>query len=80
MIPASSKAITMRNDLDQNISTGEFLFDPLDYDKFINQLERIGSEDKVGFSAYCYQDWTFWVSDQKNLCRFYMATSRKKRK
>ncbi len=48
IIPPSSHDISMRNDLDSNVSNGEFSFDPSDHDTFVAQLERAPSEDKGG--------------------------------
>lgn len=76
IIPASSENISMRNDLDLNISNGEFKFDPADHDQFIKQLKRTASEDKKRFLAYSYEDWSFWISNEKNFCRFYMRLNR----
>lgn len=76
IIPASSFNISMRNDLDLNISEGEFSFLRSDYDAFVAKLERVSSPDKGGASAYVYEDWTFWINDQKNYCRFHMRLTR----
>lgn len=78
IIPPSSRQISMKNDLDLNISKGEFKFEASDHDAFIRQLERKPSEDQRGFSAYSFGDWTFWISDSRDSCRFYMKPDQKR--
>lgn len=73
IIPPSSREISMRNNLDLNTSTGEFSFDPSDYDAFVSQLERVPSRDEGEFSAYVYEDWFFWFHGGKSYCRFRMV-------
>jgi len=68
----------MRNDLDLNISNGEFSFEQSDHDAFVSQLERVPSRDEDGMLAYVYEDWTFWISSDKNHCRFHMRLTRNK--
>lgn len=72
VIPASSCDISMKNDLDLNISRGEFRFAAADHDPFVGQLARRASEDKKELSAYSYKDWIFWIHEEKNFCQFYM--------
>jgi hypothetical protein len=72
IIPPSSRNISMRNDLDLNISNGEFSFDASDHDGFVAQLERASSRDEGGSAAFSYQDWVFWIDGDKDHCRFYM--------
>lgn len=78
IIPSSSRDISMRNDLDLNISNGEFSFDQADHDLFVGRLKRIPSRDKDGSLAYAYEDWVFWVTDGKDHCHFSMCLSRNK--
>ncbi len=73
IIPTSSRAISMENDLDLNTSTGEFEFDAVDHDGFVSYLTRTPSEDREQFSAYSYEGWTFWIAPDKRHCRFRMA-------
>jgi hypothetical protein len=75
IVPASSKEITMTNDLDLNISNGAFQFDASDYDAFVAHLARIPKSDKDGLAAYSYEDWTFWISPDKSRCKFHMRLS-----
>ncbi len=70
IIPPSSRQISMKNDLDLNLSNGEFKFEAADHDAFIRQLARTPSQDKSGFSAYTFEDWILWISDSKDHCRF----------
>jgi len=72
IIPPSSRDISMRNDLDLNISNGEFSFNPADHDGFVENLKRASSRDEGGAAAYVYQDWIFWIDGDKNHCRFSM--------
>lgn len=77
IIPFSSRQITMKNDLDLNMPEGEFKFDASDLDTFVKQLDRTQSNDIEGFSAYSYEDRTFWISDSRDHCRFGMRLTRK---
>lgn len=79
IIPMSSKAISMSNDLDLNTSDGEFRFDPDDHDNFVGQLERTPANDKDGSFAYTHEDWTFWIGADKKSCTFYMRLNRNKK-
>jgi hypothetical protein len=72
IVPASIRDIEMKNDLDLNISNGDFRFDPGDHDAFVSRLVRSAPDDRNGFSAYRFEDWTFWISSGKNRCRFHM--------
>ena len=76
IIPSSSHNISIRNDLDLNISNGDFSFDPSDYGAFVTHLERASSKDEGGSLAHVYEDWTFWINGYKNHCRFYMRLTR----
>ena len=62
----------MKNDLDVNISNGEFRFAAKDHDHFIALLRRSPSKDADGFLAYSYENWTFWINGDKDYCKFYM--------
>lgn len=73
IIPSSSRAISMENELDLNTSTGEFEFDAVDHDGFVSCLTRTPSEDRDQFSAYSYEGWTFWIDPDKRHCRFRMV-------
>ena len=68
----------MRNDLDLNISNGEFSFEQSDHDKFASHLDRVSSRDEDGLLAYAYEDWIFWINSDKNYCRFHMSLTRNK--
>lgn len=76
IIPASSKGITMTNDLDLNTSNGAFQFDASDHDAFVAQLTRTPEDDRGGYAAYTHKDWTFWISLERNRCTFHMRVSR----
>ena len=77
IIPTSSRQIAVKNNLDLNISEGEFKFDASDHDDFIDRLERTQSRDIDGCSAYSFEDWTFWISNSRNHCRFSTKFTRK---
>jgi hypothetical protein len=79
IIPPSSRNISMRNELDLNISNGEFSFEQSDHDAFVTQLERESSRDEGGSLAYVYHEWTFWINGDKNHCRFHMRLTRNKK-
>ena len=72
IIPASSREISMMNDLDLNISGGDFNFDPRDHDHFTGLLTRLPARDEKGFSAYSYKEWIFQIRNDKNYSRFSM--------
>ncbi len=76
IIPKSSKRIKTSNDLDINISSGEFYFDPIDSTSFTSNLEPISSNSqlpknlssfvakilKVGLEVYLYSNnGSTWV-------------------
>lgn len=71
IIPASTREISMTNDLDDNTSNGSFSFDPSDFDAFVAQLSRNPKDDRGTSRAYCYKNSTFWISDDQKSCRFY---------
>jgi hypothetical protein len=76
IIPPSSHHIVMRNDLDLNVSTGEFDFDPFEHDSFVALLERAPSRDDGESRAHAYEDWIFWINRDRNHCRFHMRLNR----
>ena len=78
IIPPSSRNISMRNDLDLNISNGEFSFAQTGHDAFVSQLERESSRDDGGSLAYVCDEWIFWINGEKNHCRFHMRLTRNK--
>lgn len=78
IVPPSSRNISMCNDLDLNISNGEFSFEQSDHDGFVSHLDRVSSRDEDGLLAYAYEDWIFWINSDKNYCRFHMRLTRNK--
>lgn len=76
IIPPTSRRITLENDLDLNHSNGEFQFEASDHDEFIRHLTRTPASDKNGFSAYSYEDWTFWINPDQKICEFHMRLTR----
>jgi hypothetical protein len=75
IIPDSSREITMKNDLDLNLSEGKFAFDSADHDKFVSHLVRIPGHDETQSKFYEYGEWGFWIDDSQDRCgfRFMMA-------
>jgi len=78
IVPPSAKAIEISNDLNLNISNGDFRFDPQEHNALVSQLLRSASDDKNGLSAYRYEDWIFWISRKKGYCQFHMRLERNK--
>ncbi|MBN8460227.1 MAG: hypothetical protein J0M04_20560 [Verrucomicrobia bacterium] len=76
IIPASSREITMKNDLDLNLSNGTFRFVPSDHDAFVAHLTRTPENDRDGSEAYAYKDWTFWIRPDRSGCGFRMRPCR----
>ena len=90
-IPASSRAIITKNDLDLNLSNGEFYFDPGDSGRFQDQLRKIdGTElspdDTRRFLARRYRsyafsaqdaEWVFFLNPEKGHCAYRMKLRRK---
>ena len=62
----------MKNDLDLNLSHGDFDFDASEHEQFAILLEKLPSSDENGFSAYSYKDWVFLINEDKSYCRFSM--------
>lgn len=76
LIPASARDITTSNDLDINISEGEFRYDPKETNEFLGHLKPysgqkpkldrwqayIAEQKKEGYNAFEYAaDKTVWV-------------------
>lgn len=76
IIPASCRAISMTNNIDLNLSSGEFVFDPTDHDEFVQQLMRIPQHDKEGLAAYSFEKWLFWIGPDQSHCRFQLLAKR----
>ena len=76
IIPASSREITMVNDLDLNLSEGEFAFDSADHDKFVSHLVRMPGHDDAQSKFYEYGEWGFWIDDSQDRCRFRIMMAR----
>lgn len=71
----SSRVITTKNDLDINVSEGEFFFDPGDADEFIRHLSGID-----GSGSYTYEEsnstWIFHIDSKAGHCRYSMRLRR----
>jgi uncharacterized membrane-anchored protein len=75
IIPPSSNKITTKNDLDLNISEGEFYFDLSDTTEFIRHLSA-----SDGSSSYTYEEgnsiWIFDIDSKSGYCRYLMRFRR----
>lgn len=90
ILPASSRNIRTRNDLDSNHSEGEFAFAPQEAAAFIRQLRRmhpaeVSGTDSVrflerGYWPHAYQDedaeWIFFLNAEKGHCEYRMTPRR----
>jgi hypothetical protein len=90
IIPQSSYDITTKNDLDINVSEGEFSFSPNHAKEFTDHLWRmdaseVSGADSVlflerGYWPHAYRDedsrWTFFVNSEKGHCEYRMGLSR----
>src|SRR5690606_14748458 len=56
IIPDSSRGIVTKNDLDLNLSEGEFYFDREDLDAFLSHLRRLPESDSRKFQAYAFEN------------------------
>jgi hypothetical protein len=89
IIPQSSCDITTKNDLDINVSEGEFTFSPDHAKDFTDHLRRmdaseVSGTDSVrfmerGYWPHAYRDedswWTFFVNSKKGHCKYRMGLS-----
>ncbi|MFT3992135.1 MAG: hypothetical protein QM680_12065 [Luteolibacter sp.] len=75
IIPESSYGIVVKNDLDLNVSEGEFRFKTEDREAFLTRLKRESSADEVGFFAYRYEAWSFLISAEEGtvFCKYRMS-------
>ena len=77
IIPASSRDITTNNDLDLNLSKGEFFFAPGDSTEFVTQLQGTRDPNRAG-STYSYSDgrstWVFEVDVNAGHCQYSMGS------
>lgn len=75
IIPASSRDITVSNDLDLNVSEGEFFGPPIEMVEFVRHLTG-GEVSKQGHRRYSYADgdgsWTFLVDAKVGHCKYRM--------
>ena len=90
ILPASTTQIVTKNDLDLNLSSGEFTFDPKDFSKFQAQLkECVKSRDDVeellnyakkGYYPFCYTSnastWKFYMNPTTGHCEYRMQTKK----
>ncbi len=90
IIPQSSYDITTENDLDINVSEGEFSFAPNNAKGFIGHLRRMNASEVSGTDSvrfiegdywpYAYWNddswWIFFVNSKKGHCEYRMGSSR----
>jgi hypothetical protein len=75
IIPASSRDIIVSNDLDLNLSEGEFFCSPGEVVEFVRHLQG-GDVSEQGYRLYTYTDggctWTFVVDAGAGHCKYRM--------
>jgi hypothetical protein len=90
ILPASTTQIVTKNDLDLNLSSGEFTMDPKDFSKFQAQLkECVKSRDDLeelldyarkGYRPFCYTSdastWRFYLNPTTGHCEYRMQTKK----
>lgn len=76
IIPASSRDITVSNDLDLNLSEGEFFFSPAEVSEFVRHLQG-GTASEQGYRLYTYAEsdstWSFLVDAGAGHCKYRMS-------
>lgn len=91
ILPASTTQIVTRNDLDLNLSSGEFRIRLEDFSKFQSQLkECVKSRDdgeelldyaNKGYRLFCYTSsistWRFYVNPTTGNCEYRMKPNKK---
>ena len=89
IIPQSSGKITTKNDLDINVSEGDFTFSPDHAKEFTDHLKRMDASEvsgtdsvrfmEQGYWPHAYRDddswWTFFVNSKKGHCEYRMGLS-----
>lgn len=69
IIPPSSRGIVTRNDLDLNLSEGEFRFDRNEKTAFLKRLRRAPEEDHASGEAWRHENWIFRLSEEGETVR-----------
>jgi hypothetical protein len=91
IIPKSSYDITTKNDLDINVSEGQFSFAPSHAEEFIKHLQRMEASEFSGIDSvrfmgrgywpYYFRNanswWQFFINTEKGHCKYRMGLSRK---
>lgn len=79
IIPASSRDIVTKNDLDINTSKGGFFFSPSDSEEFIRHLSGTKNPQEK-YSSFTYSDtestWFFEIDFNKGHCKYTMTYKR----
>ena len=77
-IPPSSRRIVTRNDLDRNVSNGEFFFSSNDLKDFLSRLNRREDLDSGLFRGYSFDDWVFLVDSENCHCTYSLRPHRER--
>jgi len=75
IIPKSSYKIIARNELDINISEGEFYFEPGDANDFIRHLTASDNGSTYSFT-HVNTTWLFEVNTERSHCNYAMRPHR----
>jgi hypothetical protein len=72
-IPKSSREFIVENNLDLNLSKGEFYFAPTDKEKedFGAYLTRDSTCDQNGRTGYAYRRWRFQIDWKRGYCTYF---------
>ena len=91
IIPKSSYDIRTKNDLDINVSEGQFSFAPNHAEEFIKHLQRMDASEFSGIDSVRFMGrgywphyfrnenswWQFFINIEKGHCKYRMGLSRK---
>ena len=69
ILPASARDISVTTDLDANLATGQFWFDPVDFPSFAAHFESLYSPFEYTAGGYT---WTFFCDAASGYCYFSM--------
>ena len=70
IIPASSRHIVTQNDVDLNVSSGEFFFAERDLIEFLSRLNRRSDLDAGAYEGYSFEGWDFLIDRRKFHCTY----------
>ena len=75
IIPKSSERIVTVNDLDVNVSEGEFVYSDTDEAEFLAHLKRASGLDTDHYEVYTYEGWVFFLNSAKQHCKYRLSSS-----